>query len=138
MYRKYRNLKADFSLKCLSHATHTHTKKHDFVKFFFSRGGIQIRQDKNEKMANAVIKVQLNNIDSYQSAPTRLDTKTVAINGTKDYLSQVPVIRVFGRTDEGKVILVHIHGVFPYLYVKYEDDLESGKFVLQKKEKEKS
>ncbi|XP_048520386.1 DNA polymerase zeta catalytic subunit-like [Dendroctonus ponderosae] len=35
-------------------------------------------------------------------------------------VSQVPVLRCFGSTNDGKKICLHIHGVFPYLYIPYD------------------
>lgn len=35
-------------------------------------------------------------------------------------MKQVPVIRLFGSTADGTHSCVHIHGVFPYLYVPYD------------------
>ncbi|GAA5834931.1 hypothetical protein JCM11251_002064 [Rhodosporidiobolus azoricus] len=35
-------------------------------------------------------------------------------------LHAVPVIRVFGATDRGQRACVHIHGVFPYVYIDYK------------------
>ncbi|SCV68725.1 BQ2448_846 [Microbotryum intermedium] len=34
-------------------------------------------------------------------------------------MSTVPVIRIFGVTDRGKRVMAHIHGAFPYVYIKY-------------------
>jgi DNA polymerase elongation subunit (family B) len=36
---------------------------------------------------------------------------------------QVPIVRVFGETPGGQKACLHIHDVFPYLYVPYDDDL---------------
>ncbi len=43
-----------------------------------------------------------------------------------DYFRQEsgPVIRLFGKTDEGKSICCHVPGVEPYFYVNSENDLE--------------
>lgn len=44
-----------------------------------------------------------------------------------DYFRQDsgPVIRLFGRTDEGKSICCHVPGIEPYFYVNTDDDLEA-------------
>lgn len=45
-------------------------------------------------------------------------------------IKQVPVIRVFGSTQNGEKICLHVHGVMPYIYIpkgKAEDD----RFVYQ-------
>ena len=39
---------------------------------------------------------------------------------------KVPVIRVYGCTPGGQKICLHVHHVYPYLYVRYDDDLPDG------------
>ncbi|KAJ5117677.1 hypothetical protein N7448_011309 [Penicillium atrosanguineum] len=41
----------------------------------------------------------------------------------KDFRPKVPVIRVFGATETGQRVCVHVHGVFPYLYIEYSGSL---------------
>ena len=36
---------------------------------------------------------------------------------------KVPVIRVYGCTPGGQKICLHVHQVYPYFYVRYDDDL---------------
>jgi len=50
-------------------------------------------------------------------------------DGSTMLLSSVPVIRLFGATDKGQRVVAHVHGVFPYLYVRYKGKLDpdSGK-----------
>ena len=36
---------------------------------------------------------------------------------------KVPVIRVYGCTPGRQKICLHVHHVYPYLYVRYDDDL---------------
>jgi len=36
---------------------------------------------------------------------------------------KVPVIRVYGCTPGGQKICLHVHHVYPYFYVRYDDDL---------------
>ncbi|OQD83288.1 hypothetical protein PENANT_c017G06835 [Penicillium antarcticum] len=41
----------------------------------------------------------------------------------KDFKPKVPVIRVFGATETGQRVCVHVHGAFPYLYIEYNGSL---------------
>ncbi|GAA5888955.1 hypothetical protein JCM16303_004683 [Sporobolomyces ruberrimus] len=43
---------------------------------------------------------------------------------SKEYLRQVPVIRIFGATDRGQRVCAHVHGAFPYIYVEYKGKLD--------------
>ncbi|KAL1488019.1 hypothetical protein ABEB36_015394 [Hypothenemus hampei] len=57
-------------------------------------------------------------LDHYMSHPiSGLDP--VYSESRSSPVNQVPVLRCFGITDNGKKICVHIHGAFPYLYVPY-------------------
>ncbi|XP_066138537.1 DNA polymerase zeta catalytic subunit isoform X3 [Euwallacea fornicatus] len=58
-------------------------------------------------------------LDYYMSAPTPgLDV--IYSEFRSSTISQVPVIRCFGSLETGKKICVHIHGIFPYLYIPYD------------------
>lgn len=64
----------------------------------------------------AYLSLQLNNLDTYQAPPSSLDTiSTVPL---------VPIIRVFGTTTSGLTATVHIHGIFPYFYIEFNEKLE--------------
>lgn len=66
-------------------------------------------------------KVQVNTYDTYQATPSIFD-RSGPPNGDESYsYYQVPVIRVFGSIPTGHNILTHIHGVFPYLYIPYDN-----------------
>ena len=55
-------------------------------------------------------------IDSYVTSPLRnLDVTYSDFAG--EVIKKVPVIRVFGATPTGQKCCLHIHGIFPYLYV---------------------
>ncbi|KAE8147794.1 hypothetical protein BDV25DRAFT_168860 [Aspergillus avenaceus] len=69
--------------------------------------------------------VRLNCVDHYQAAPSEFDPPFPyrdGAPGTNDR-SKVPVIRIFGATETGQKVCVHVHGAFPYLYIPYEGGL---------------
>ncbi|KAJ5538291.1 hypothetical protein N7494_007770 [Penicillium frequentans] len=72
-------------------------------------------------------RVRLNCIDHYQAAASELDPPLPFRDGAsaKNYRPRVPVIRVFGATETGQRICVHVHGAFPYLYIEYNGSLET-------------
>ena len=39
-------------------------------------------------------------------------------------IKQVPLIRLYGSTPVGQKTLLHVHGVFPYVYVPFEKDFK--------------
>ncbi|KAJ5766849.1 uncharacterized protein N7511_004465 [Penicillium nucicola] len=69
--------------------------------------------------------VRLNCIDHYQATASELDPPLpLRVGGPeKDYKPKVPVIRVFGATETGQRVCVHVHGAFPYLYIEYNGSL---------------
>lgn len=73
------------------------------------------------------IKVQLNNVDSYQIFPGKLDIDSYQNLRGEFTLPQVPIVRVFGTTDKGVNATVHIHGIFPYFYIEYKGDMNQDK-----------
>jgi DNA polymerase zeta len=71
-------------------------------------------------------RIRLNCLDQYQAYPGPLDPP---LWGDPSLLSQrnlpqVPVIRVFGATENGQKVCLHIHGAFPYLYIEYTGPLD--------------
>nr|CAD7571396.1 unnamed protein product [Timema californicum] len=57
--------------------------------------------------------------DFYMSTPIRtLDVGYSDFRGAE--VKQIPVIRVFGSTPTGRKACLHIHGVFPYIYIPYD------------------
>lgn len=70
-------------------------------------------------------RVRLNCVDHYHAIPTSLDPEVPTNLDVKNLQDRpkVPVIRVFGATETGQKVCAHIHGAFPYLYVRYDDSL---------------
>jgi DNA polymerase zeta len=81
----------------------------------------ELSQDEN-------FKVQINSYDSYQVSPTPFDRSSPPSSDEHTY-HHVPIIRVYGSLPTGHNVLVHIHGVYPYLYIPYE---KQSCFELQK------
>ncbi|OUM53689.1 hypothetical protein BVG19_g2995 [[Candida] boidinii] len=91
------------------------------------------------------VNVQIIAYDSYQSLPTPLDKRYFTINGKRitkndksDKFNHVPVIRVYGKIPTGHTCLLHIHNIFPYLYIPYKgpvtnDPEEIDKYLLELK-----
>lgn len=87
-------------------------------------------QDQNDRDENHTVdifskpnseyfRIQLNNYDFYMAQPTSLDRshgESLPLN----QFSQVPTIRVFGNTSSGHQVLCHVHGVLPYIFIKYD------------------
>lgn len=71
--------------------------------------------------------MRLNCVDHYQAAPSEFDPPLQNGNENfgEDNKSKVPVIRIFGATETGQKICVHVHGAFPYLYIEYDGSLSS-------------
>ncbi|KAF7281979.1 hypothetical protein GWI33_003771 [Rhynchophorus ferrugineus] len=69
-------------------------------------------------------------IDYYLSTPIpELDVTYSEFRGTS--INQVPVLRCFGSDENGNKICVHIHGVFPYLYIPYDGTSTVETFIYQ-------
>ena len=70
--------------------------------------------------------VRLNAIDHYQAIPhPAFDPPIPRDVSSKDVKSRprVSVIRVFGATESGQKVLLHIHGAFQYTYIEYSGSL---------------
>ena len=76
--------------------------------------------------------IQMNYYDSYVSKPTILDRR----RGESLPLSEfkvVPVIRIFGNLPTGHQVLCHVHGVFPYIYIRYDGTNFDSSLVRRQK-----
>lgn len=67
-----------------------------------------------------VFSIRIVSMDYYMSSPIPgLDISYSSFQGGK--VNQVPVIRIYGSTAAGQKTCMHIHNVFPYLYIPYGD-----------------
>ena len=72
----------------------------------------------SQPQEDSALKVQLNSYDIYEIEPS----KELDANGNGEYTyEQVPVIRIYGSLSSGHNIMMHVHGVFPYMFIKYEE-----------------
>ena len=74
-----------------------------------------------------VLRVRLNCVDHYQATPTIFDPALFPgqISGQRKDLPNVSVIRVFGATESGQKVCLHVHGVFQYLFIEYAGGLNT-------------
>ena len=70
-------------------------------------------------------RVRLNCIDHYQAVPTEFDPPVPVISASVNAKERpkLSVIRVFGATQTGQKVLMHIHGAFQYTYIEYSGSL---------------
>jgi len=72
-----------------------------------------------------LISVRLVVVDHYMSEPVAgLDPLVSDFRGYN--IRKVPIIRVFGSTTAGQKVCLHLHGIFPYLYVPLPDKEQEG------------
>ncbi|XP_066587967.1 DNA polymerase zeta catalytic subunit isoform X2 [Prorops nasuta] len=66
--------------------------------------------------------------DSYQASPLPdFDPVFSSFRGSE--IKHVPVIRIFGSTPTGQKTCLHIHGVFPYLYIPCVVEKDFNRYV---------
>uniref|UniRef100_A0A1B0DQ16 DNA polymerase n=1 Tax=Phlebotomus papatasi TaxID=29031 RepID=A0A1B0DQ16_PHLPP len=69
---------------------------------------------------SGVTSVRIVSVDYYLAAPVAtFDVAYSEFRGST--VKRVPVLRVFGSTEEGQKVCAHVHGVFPYLYIPMEE-----------------
>ena len=66
--------------------------------------------------SKALISVRLVVMDHYIASPIHsLDSLISDFKGTP--VRKVPVLRVFGSTPAGQTCCLHLHGIFPYMFI---------------------
>jgi len=74
---------------------------------------------------DALISVRLVVVDHYMSEPVPgLDPLISDFRGYS--IRKVPIIRVFGSTSAGQKACLHLHGIFPYMYVPMPSGEQEG------------
>ncbi|KAK5053164.1 hypothetical protein LTR84_002138 [Exophiala bonariae] len=71
-------------------------------------------------------RVRLNCLDHYQALPLDDFDPPLPLGTTRENVKERPrisVIRVFGATDTGQKVLMHIHGALQYTYIEYSGSL---------------
>uniref|UniRef100_A0A9J7X600 DNA polymerase zeta catalytic subunit n=1 Tax=Cyprinus carpio carpio TaxID=630221 RepID=A0A9J7X600_CYPCA len=63
--------------------------------------------------------VRIVTADYYMSSPIR-DLDVCYSELRESDVKKVPVVRIFGATPAGQKTCLHLHGVFPYIYVPYD------------------
>lgn len=72
------------------------------------------------------LRVRLNCLDHYQAVPIDELDPPVPRTSVGQYVRERPrvsVIRVFGATETGQKVLMHVHGAFQYTYIEYSGSL---------------
>jgi len=79
----------------------------------------------SQSQANeAYISVRIVTMDSYPGEPLESLDPFTSDRGYE--IRRVPVIRVFGPTPAGQNVCLHIHGIFPYLYIPMPEKEDDG------------
>ncbi|KAI1612753.1 DNA polymerase zeta subunit [Exophiala viscosa] len=77
-------------------------------------------------MSMDTFRVRLNCIDHYQAVPVNEFDPPLPLGVTSENAKERPrisVIRVFGATETGQKVLMHIHGALQYTYIEYSGSL---------------
>ena len=79
----------------------------------------------------ALLSMRIVDADYYLDKPIRnLDVDFSVFRQSK--IPRVPVIRIFGATTKGQKTCLHVHGVFPYLYVILPSDVDDAQKFSKK------
>lgn len=73
---------------------------------------------------NVAIRFRLSDLDSIlERNPSPYDNRVSPFLPQGETLEAVPVVRIFGATDQGQRVCAHIHGAFSYVYIEYKGSL---------------
>lgn len=73
-----------------------------------------------------LFRVRLNCVDYYQASPVDEFDPPLPLGSTRGNVKERPrisVIRVFGATETGQKVLMHVHGALQYTYIEYSGSL---------------
>lgn len=79
----------------------------------------------------AKIYLQLNNYDFYMAKPSALLDTNYGKSLPLNKFDNVPIIRVYGCLPSGHQVLCHIHGVFPYIFINYDGNIDTDSSSLR-------
>lgn len=86
----------------------------------------------NSTISSELINIQINAHDFYQRTPSVLDTDHG--NSLPNHIfGQVPIIRVYGSLPTGHKVLCHIHGISPYIFIRYDGQQDDTLNEMHKK-----
>ncbi|AET38111.1 DNA-directed DNA polymerase Ecym_2378 [Eremothecium cymbalariae DBVPG len=79
----------------------------------------------NDSESGSLIQIQWNDYDTYQSSPTILDRQCGNSLPNRKFL-EAPIIRLYGSLPGGYTVLCHLHGVFPYIFVRFDSNQDNS------------
>ncbi|CAN9507584.1 unnamed protein product [Ophioblennius macclurei] len=74
--------------------------------------------------------VRIVTADFYLSSPVK-DLDVCYSEFRESDVRRVPVVRIFGATPAGQKTCLHLHGVFPYIYVPYDGTGQPERYLRQ-------
>ncbi len=74
---------------------------------------------------SAFLSVRILTMDHYQASPLA-DVDATFSDFRSHVVRRVPVLRIFGSTPAGQKVCLHLHGIFPYIYVPVPEPCPAG------------
>lgn len=84
---------------------------------------------------DVIIRIRCSALDyKMERDPSPFDHRVSPYLPAGERLDAVPVLRIFGATDQGQRVVAHVHGAFPYVYVEYQGSLnpDTGEHGLRR------